>query len=81
MMNCYVDEMEWKSFSFETFDLKLSEIQRKIRVCKNKKAKNVPQGLCNYLYGSDNMRKYLKNGKAFINWQVYFFSCIAFLHF
>lgn len=28
-MNCYVDEMEWKSFSFETFDLKLSEIQKK----------------------------------------------------
>lgn len=28
-MNCYVDKMEWKSFSFETFDLKLSEMQKK----------------------------------------------------
>lgn len=60
----------------------MSEVQKKkCRGLQNKKGKNVPQQLCNYFYVSDYMTKDLKNGKAFINQQVYFFSYIAYLYF
>lgn len=59
----------------------MSEVQKKNKGLQNKKGKNVPQQLCNYLCVSDYMTKYLKNGKAFIIQQVYFFSYIAVLYF
>lgn len=62
-------------------DWKVSEVQKKNRGLQNKKGKNVPHQLCNYFNVSDYMTKYLKNGKAFINQQAYFFSYIAFLYF
>lgn len=80
-MNCYVDKMEWNSFFFETLDWKVWEVQKKKKGLQNKKGKSVPQQLCNYFYVSYYMTKYLKNGKAFINQQAYFFSYIAFLYF
>lgn len=73
-------QMEWKSFFFETLDWKVSEVQKKNKGLQNKKGKNVSQQLCNYFYVSDYMTKYLKNDKAFINQQLYFFSYIAFLY-
>lgn len=54
--------------------------KRKIGVCKIRKAKMYPN-CSNYFNVSDYMTKYLKNGKAFINQQAYFFSYIAFLYF
>lgn len=81
VINCYVDELEGKSFSFGTLDWNVSEAQRKNKGLQSRKGRNVPQELCNYLCVSDYMTKYFKNGKAFIIQQVHFFSYIAALYF